>query len=49
MTGRFRAAAKFFTVGLVLGIMFAPESGENMRQRIIDYLRSMLPGSNSGE
>lgn len=40
---RLRTAAKFFTVGLLVGLLFAPRSGEETRHK----LREHLPGSNA--
>jgi len=40
MLGRLRAGAKFFTIGLLLGLLFAPGSGREFR----DQLKSRLGG-----
>lgn len=45
MMGRLRTAAKFFTIGLVLGILFAPDSGADLRERFLARARGYLPGS----
>lgn len=34
MLGRLRTAAKFFTVGLAIGLFFAPRSGEQTRKQV---------------
>ena len=34
MIGRLRAGAKFFTLGLLLGLFFAPESGQERREKL---------------
>lgn len=34
MVGRARTAVKFFTYGLLIGILFAPRSGAATRERI---------------
>lgn len=34
MLGRMRTALKFFTVGLAAGVLFAPRSGEETRDRV---------------
>lgn len=49
MIGRLRAGAKFFTVGLALGMLFAPSSGEQLRERLRSQLLSYVPGDRSGE
>lgn len=36
MLGRLRTAAKFFTVGLALGLFFAPRSGEQTRKQLFN-------------
>lgn len=38
MLTRARTAMKFFTYGLLLGILFAPGSGEETRSRIKDMI-----------
>jgi len=44
MISRLRTGAKFFTVGLVLGILFAPDSGSEFRERIVARLSGLMPG-----
>ncbi len=34
MLSRARTATKFFTYGLLLGVLFAPASGQDTRQRL---------------
>lgn len=36
MLGRLRTATKFFTVGLALGLFFAPRSGEQTRKQVMN-------------
>ncbi|CAN5469719.1 hypothetical protein BH23CHL2_BH23CHL2_03920 [soil metagenome] len=49
MLGRLRTAAKFFTIGLIAGIIFAPDSGARMRERIVSCVRGYIPGFRSEE
>lgn len=49
MLARLRTSAKFFTIGLVLGIVFAPDSGARIRERLINSLLGLLPGSRNEE
>jgi gas vesicle protein len=37
MIARTRTAMKFFTYGLVIGLLFAPRSGKETRSRIISW------------
>ena len=37
MLGRARTALKFFVYGLVLGLLFAPRSGEETRGRVLAW------------
>jgi hypothetical protein len=37
MIARTRTAMKFFTYGLVIGLLFAPRSGKETRGRIISW------------
>ena len=38
MIGRARTALKFFVYGLVVGLLFAPRSGEETRARVLGWL-----------
>ena len=38
MLSRARTAAKFFTYGLAAGVLFAPGSGEETRQRLKSWI-----------
>ena len=49
MLARLRTSAKFFTIGLVVGIVFAPDSGARIRARLVNNLLGLLPGSRNGE
>jgi hypothetical protein len=45
MIGRLRTGAKFFTVGLILGLLFAPDSGALMRARLRARALRYMPGA----
>lgn len=36
MIGRARVAAKYFTLGVLLGVLFAPAAGADTRRRFTD-------------
>jgi hypothetical protein len=38
MLTRARTATKFFTYGMLIGVLFAPGSGEETRQRIKSWI-----------
>jgi gas vesicle protein len=38
MLGRARTAMKFFTYGMLLGILFAPRSGAETRRRLRSWV-----------
>lgn len=38
MLGRMRTAAKFFTLGLLAGLLFTPRSGAETRQQLRGWL-----------
>jgi hypothetical protein len=38
MIARGRIAMKFFVYGLLLGLLFAPASGEETRRRLLNWL-----------
>ncbi len=42
MLGRLRTAVKFFTWGLLLGLLFAPASGQELRRRLVRWLTDCL-------
>ncbi|MCX7624392.1 MAG: YtxH domain-containing protein [Thermomicrobium sp.] len=42
MLGRLRTAAKFFTWGLLIGLLFAPASGQELRHRLVHWCTSRL-------
>ena len=37
MIGRARTAMKFFVYGLLIGLLFAPASGEETRRRVLAW------------
>lgn len=45
MLGRLRAGAKFFTIGLLLGLVFAPDSGREFRKQLKSRLGGMFKRS----
>lgn len=38
MLSRARTAMKFFTYGLLIGVLFAPASGAETRERVRDFV-----------
>ncbi len=38
MFGRMRTAVKFFTYGVLIGVLFAPQSGAQTRQQIRSWI-----------
>jgi len=38
MLGKSRTAMKFFVYGLVIGLLFAPRSGEETRSRLVSWI-----------
>lgn len=44
MLSRWRTAAKFFAWGLLLGLIFAPASGQEVRRRLLRWAMSQLEG-----
>lgn len=45
MLGKSRTAVKFFVYGLVLGLLFAPRSGEESRARLISWVTDTISGA----
>jgi hypothetical protein len=45
MIGRARVAAKFFTLGVLLGVLFAPAAGADTRRRATDALSGRIAGA----
>jgi gas vesicle protein len=52
MFGSARTAVKFFVYGLVIGLLFAPRTGEETRKEVInwasDTLKGLMGGSTNG-
>ncbi|MCM8745421.1 YtxH domain-containing protein [Thermomicrobium sp. CFH 73360] len=42
MLGRLRTAAKFFAWGLLLGLLFAPASGQELRRRMVRWVMGCI-------
>ena len=42
MIGHARTAVKFFVYGLVLGLLFAPRSGEETRKEVLGWVSGMI-------
>ena len=42
MIGRARTAMKFFFYGLVVGILFAPRSGDETRARLTTWVEDLF-------
>jgi hypothetical protein len=40
MLSRFRTALKFMTYGLLIGIFFAPDRGDETRRKVINWATS---------
>ncbi len=45
MFGRARTAVKFLVYGLIIGLMFAPRSGEESRKEAINWVRGLIGGN----
>lgn len=41
MFGRTRVATKFFTYGLIVGLLFAPGSGAENRERLKNWIMGL--------
>ena len=48
MIGRARTAVKFFVYGLVLGLLFAPRSGEETRGRVLAWVNQAIKDTIGG-
>jgi hypothetical protein len=44
MLSRLHTALKFMTYGVLIGILFAPDSGAQTRQKIYDWANSSVRG-----
>ncbi len=42
MIGRARTALKFFVYGLLIGLLFAPRSGEETRRELMGWITSSV-------
>ncbi len=49
MIGRVRTALKFFVYGLVVGLLFAPRSGEETRARLFAWFNEAVKGVGGSE
>jgi len=53
MIGRARTALKFFVYGLLIGLFFAPRSGEETRTRVLAWanqtVKDTMGGISGGE
>ncbi|MDP9357011.1 MAG: YtxH domain-containing protein [Chloroflexota bacterium] len=53
MIGRARTALKFFVYGLLIGLFFAPRSGEETRSRVLAWanqaVKDTMGGISGGE
>ena len=48
MIGRARTALKFFVYGLVIGLLFAPRSGEETRARLFAWVNQTVKETMGG-
>lgn len=48
MIGRARAALKFFVYGLLIGLLFAPRSGEETRGRVLAWANQVIKDTVGG-
>jgi len=48
MIGRARTAMKFFVYGLLIGLLFAPRSGDETRGRVLEWLNQMMKDTMGG-
>ena len=48
MIGRARTALKFFVYGLLVGLFFAPRSGEETRNRVFSWVNQAVKDTVGG-
>ena len=48
MIGRARTALKFFVYGLLVGLLFAPRSGEETRARVLGWVNQTVKDTVGG-
>lgn len=48
MIGRARTGMKFFVYGLVLGLLFAPRSGDETRERVLGWANHAIKDALGG-
>lgn len=48
MLGHARTALKFFVYGLLVGLLFAPRSGEETRARLFDWIGQTMQDAMGG-
>jgi gas vesicle protein len=44
-----RTAVKFFVYGLLVGLMFAPRSGDETRKELMNWVTSSVKGITGGQ
>lgn len=49
MIKNMRTAVKFFVYGLLVGLLFAPRSGEETRKELMNWVSSSVKGVTGGE
>ena len=49
MIRNMRTAVKFFVYGLLVGLMFAPRSGDETRKELMNWVTSSVKGVTGGQ
>lgn len=49
MIRNIRTAVKFFVYGMVAGLLFAPRSGDETRQELMNWVSSSVKGVTGGD